>query len=73
MTECSLETSVPDWVIDHPETLAVFQELGVDFSCGGKSLSFTCREQGLPEQHVLSKLHEVINGGIHTANSSSQT
>lgn len=72
MTESSLETSVPDWVIDHPETLAMFQELGVDFSCGGKSLGFACREQGLSEQYVLSKLHEVINGGIHTANPSSQ-
>jgi len=73
MTECSLETSVPDWVIDHPETLAVFQELAIDFSCGGKSLGFACRERGLSEQHVLSKLHEVINGGIQTANPSSQT
>ncbi|MBV12203.1 DUF542 domain-containing protein [Rubinisphaera sp.] len=73
MTECSLDASVPDWVIDHPEALAVFQKLGIDYSCGGKSLGFDCREQGLPEQHVLSKLHEVINGGIQTANPSSQT
>jgi regulator of cell morphogenesis and NO signaling len=72
MTECSLETSVPDWVIDHPETLAVFQELGIDFCCGGKSLGFACREHGLSEQHVLSKLNEVINGGIQTANPSFQ-
>ena len=71
MTECSLATSVPDWVIDHPETLVVFQELGIDFSCGGKSLGFACREQGLSEKHVLTKLHEVINGGFHTANPSS--
>lgn len=67
MPDCSLETSVPDWVIDHPEALAVFQELGIDCSCGGKSLGFACREQGLSEKRVLSKLHEVINGGLHTA------
>lgn len=67
MTECSLETSVPDWVIDHPETLAVFQRLGIDYSCGGKSLEFACRERGLIEQNVLAKLHEVINGGIQSA------
>ncbi|HBN79494.1 MAG TPA: hypothetical protein DD473_27470 [Planctomycetaceae bacterium] len=71
MTECSLDTSVPDWIIDHPETLTVFQELGIDYSCGGKSLGFACREQGLPEQNVLAKLLNVINGGIHTANPSS--
>jgi regulator of cell morphogenesis and NO signaling len=73
MIECSLETSVPAWIIDHPGTLFVFQELGIDYSCGGKSLEFACREQGLPEQNVLSKLHEVINGGIQTVNPPSPT
>jgi len=71
MIECSPETFVPNRVIDHPETLAVFQVLRIDYSCGGKSLEFVCREQALPEQHVLSKLHEVANGGIQTANPSS--
>lgn len=55
MIECSAETSVPDWIIDHPETLAVFQELGIDYSCGGKSLEFACREQALPEQYVMAQ------------------
>lgn len=63
MTDCSLATSVPDWIIDHPETLTVFQELEIDYSCGGKSLEFACREHGLDEKFVLSKLHEVIDGG----------
>jgi regulator of cell morphogenesis and NO signaling len=63
MTECTLETSVPDWVIEHPETLAVFQELGVDYSCGGKSLEFACRERGLDERDVLSQLHQRIETG----------
>lgn len=61
MTNCSLETSVPDWIIDHPEALVVFQELGIDYSCGGKSLEFACQEQGLNEQAVLSKLQHVID------------
>ncbi|QDV30307.1 Iron-sulfur cluster repair protein ScdA [Planctopirus ephydatiae] len=67
MTECSPETSVPDWIIDHPETRAVFQELGIDYSCGGKLLELACREEGLLEQHVLAKLHDVNNGGVQTA------
>jgi len=46
MTECSPETSAPDWIIEYPETLAVFQELGIDYSCGGKSLELACREEG---------------------------
>lgn len=69
MTECTLETSVPEWIIDHPKTLTVFQEFGIDYSCGGKSLEFECREQGLNEQSVLSKLHEIIDGGSQEAQS----
>lgn len=56
MTACDLDTAVPDWVIEHPETLPVFQELGIDYSCGGKSLAYACRQQGLDEQIVLQKL-----------------
>jgi regulator of cell morphogenesis and NO signaling len=56
MSECDLDTSVPDWVIDHPETLSVFQELGIDTCCGGKSLGFACRQQGLDPQAVLATL-----------------
>jgi regulator of cell morphogenesis and NO signaling len=56
MTSCDLDTSVPDWVIDHSETLAVFRELGIDCSCGGKSLAYACRERGLDAEVVLSKL-----------------
>ncbi|MBI3465040.1 MAG: DUF542 domain-containing protein [Planctomycetes bacterium] len=33
--ECDLDTSVPDWIIEHPETLALFQEFGIDYCCGG--------------------------------------
>jgi regulator of cell morphogenesis and NO signaling len=56
MTSCDLDTSVPDWVIEHPEALAVFRELGIDYSCGGKSLGYTCRERGLDAEAVLVKL-----------------
>lgn len=56
MTNCDLDTSVPDWIIEHPETLALFQELGIDYCCGGKSLACACREQGLSLNIVMSKL-----------------
>lgn len=73
MIEYSLETSVPDWIIDHPETLAVFQELGIDDSCGGKSLEFACRKQGLNEQLVLSRLcRAVVTNRDDSTTSSSQ-
>jgi len=56
MTSCDLDTSVPDWIIEHPETLAVFHELGIDYCCGGKSLEFACRERGHSVSTVMSKL-----------------
>jgi len=35
MSACDLDTSVPDWIIEHPETLTVFLDFGIDYSCGG--------------------------------------
>jgi iron-sulfur cluster repair protein YtfE (RIC family) len=63
MSECGLETSVPDWVIDHPETLSVFQELGIDTCCGGKSLGFACRQRGLDGEAVLALLLRRLDAG----------
>ncbi|MCA9266166.1 MAG: DUF542 domain-containing protein [Planctomycetales bacterium] len=59
---CDLETSVPDWVIDHPESTAVFNELGIDASCAGKSLEYVCRQQGLDPHAVLRRLLQVTVG-----------
>jgi iron-sulfur cluster repair protein YtfE (RIC family) len=56
MGECDLDTPVPDWVIEHPATLAIFREFGVDCSCGGTSLAYACRRRGLDERVVLKKL-----------------
>ena len=59
MPESGLETSVPDWVIDYPQTLAIFQALGIDVSCGGKSLEYVCLQKGLHPETVLAKLRNV--------------
>jgi len=53
---CNLDTSVPDWVIDHPETTALFNELCIDTCCEGKSLEYVCRQRGLDPQDVLDRL-----------------
>jgi quercetin dioxygenase-like cupin family protein len=58
--EHDLDSAVPDWVIDHPGSLAIFQELGIDFSCGGKSLGYACRERGLDAGAVLARLARVL-------------
>jgi len=61
MSDCDLDTPIPDWVIEHPATLAIFQEFGIDYSCGGKSLAYACRQQGLDEQVVLKKLLDCLH------------
>ncbi|TWT61424.1 hypothetical protein [Rubinisphaera italica] len=60
MTDCSLESSIPDWIIDHPETIPIFKEMGIDSSCGGKSLEYLCLLQDLDKQFVFSKLVDAI-------------
>jgi len=58
--KCDLDTAVPDWVIEHPDALAVFESLGIDYCCGGKSLAAACRERGLDAVVVLKKLQAII-------------
>ena len=60
MVECDLDTPVPDWVIEHPESLTVFQELGIDYCCGGKSLAYACRDRGLDAAAVLTRLQRFL-------------
>ncbi len=47
ITVCDLDTSVPDWLIDHPSLFSLFKELRIDYCCGGKSLESACHEQNL--------------------------
>ena len=61
MLECDLDTPVPDWVIEHPETLAVIQDLGIDYSCAGKSLAYACSQRGIDAKMALAKLLRCID------------
>jgi hypothetical protein len=59
-TDCTLDTSVVDWILEHPETQRVLESLGIDCSCAGKSLSYACDQQRLNRDSVLTHLHECI-------------
>ncbi len=59
-THCDLDTAVPDWLIDHPETEPVFRRFGIDTSCAGKSLRYVCDQSGANPVAVLAALHEAI-------------
>lgn len=41
MSEGDWETGMYDSVIEHMETTTVFEQLGIDDSCGGRSLGVT--------------------------------
>lgn len=56
MIDCDRDSSVPDWLIEYPESLAVLQELGIDYCCGGKSLEYACRERGLETATVIARI-----------------
>jgi hypothetical protein len=56
-----VDSSVPDWLIEHPALLPLFQELGIDYCCGGKSLQTACREQGLDPQEVLARGNQMMD------------
>lgn len=61
MNPVDLESSVPpDWLIEHPELLALFQALGIDCSCGGKSLARACQERNLSMGDVLLQCQRTI-------------
>lgn len=64
----TLDNAVTDWVIDYPKTEAVFQSMGIDYSCGGKSLKYACEERGHDAQNVLSILHNVIEQSTNAGN-----
>lgn len=57
---CGLYSSIPDWIIEYPETMAVFDRLGLDTSCGGKSLEYLCVKQDLSSALVLQQLEATI-------------
>jgi iron-sulfur cluster repair protein YtfE (RIC family) len=56
MTAIGLESSVPDWLIEYPQLLPIFEELGIDYCCGGKSLERACQERGIDAQTILTRL-----------------
>ncbi len=59
-----LDSSVPDWLIEHPGLLPLFRDLGIDCCGGGRSLGTACREKGLSPQEVLARCDQWINGAV---------
>ena len=60
--EIDLDKSVADWAVDCPAAVAVFEQFGIDYCCGGKSLEYACRQAGADVREVASKLREAVDG-----------
>jgi regulator of cell morphogenesis and NO signaling len=61
MSELNTSTPVGVWVAEFPQTSRVFQELQIDFCCGGgKPLSQVCEAKGLDPNVVAAQLDETI-------------
>lgn len=57
MNNPSTTTQVGQFVAEMPGRYRVFQDLGIDFCCGGKmSLEQACRAQGIDPEEVLQRL-----------------
>lgn len=59
-TTADLETSVADWAIDYPAAVPIFESLGIDYCCGGKSLRHACAQAGREPETVFKQLQAAI-------------
>lgn len=60
MSELDLDSSVVDWAIEQPRAAVLFETLGIDYSCGGKSLRYECQRQQLNPADVLERLQRLL-------------
>jgi len=61
------KTTVGQLVAQRPSLSRLFEQLGIDYCCGGrKPLSQACRERGLDPETVLALLDASINGTDRT-------
>jgi iron-sulfur cluster repair protein YtfE (RIC family) len=55
-----LDSSVSDWLIDHPELLLLFERRQIEYTCGGKSLEYACRQRGIDPVEFLAELNRFL-------------
>ncbi len=58
---CDLTNTIPEWIVEYPESLALFESLELDTSCGGRSLEFLLVQQGYSPPDIFAKLEELVN------------
>lgn len=62
------DTHVGALATEHPATIRVFQQYGIDYCCGGRlPIRDACREHGAPLDTVLSDLGSALDGSRNAA------
>ena len=58
----TVETTIRSIVVDDIRAAAVFDELGIDYSCqGDRTVGEECRDRGLPPRQVIAALVAVTD------------
>ena len=61
-------TPVGKWVTEHPRTARVFEELKIDYCCGGgKPLAEVCKAKQLDAVAVVSRLSDMIATSVEVS------
>lgn len=66
-TTLSPDTTVAELVTERPSRSRVFEKLGIDYCCGGKTpLSEACAKKGLDAASVLATLEALETAGVQS-------
>ena len=58
--DVDIAASVVDWVIDYPESAAVFREFGIESCCAGLSLEQACLRARAHPSVVCARLADIV-------------
>ena len=65
MSELTLDSTVGQWVAQHPNASRVFETFRIDYCCGGgKPLSAACAARKVEPQHVLAQLEAAASSTL---------
>src|SRR5687768_12259135 len=68
MTTIAPSTTIGQIVAERPQLARVFEELKIDYCCGGKRpLGEVCRERGLDAEALVQRLSSNGAGGLGSA------
>lgn len=57
MSRLNANSTVAEWVCEHPQTARVFEDLRIDYCCGGSiALADACAEKQLDAEEVVAQL-----------------